>query len=372
MSLPLVHLSGSPLEQGREHGRHLRDRVAHNLTVYFDRFRRETRLEREEVLQRAGRLLSVIERESPDYAAGMRGVAEGAGFSLLEIAALNVRYEILYYQFGAIALAEAHPVDRLEAPVVDGCTAYAVAPEASENGHLLVGQNWDWIPQVQGAVLHTRHGDGLETLAFTEAGIFGGKIGLNSAGVGLCINGLTTTDDDWSRPVRPVHVRCYEILRSRDFDEAVAVVTGEARACSTNFLVAQAPNRAVDLEAAPNGVRALECENACLVHANHFLEPDALGVTEPPNERRPHSYQRQARMRELLESKRPLSVTDIQEFLRDKQGYPDSICRHANPADPPEEHYVTVTGVVMDLQTREMWITDGPPDLAPFERHALS
>ena len=36
------------------------------------------------------------------------------------------------------------------------------------------------------------------TLAFTEAGIFGGKIGLNSAGLGLAINGITTVDDDWA------------------------------------------------------------------------------------------------------------------------------------------------------------------------------
>ncbi len=53
--------------------------------------------------------------------------------------------------------------------------------------------------------------DGLRTLSFTEAGIFGGKIGLNSAGLGLTVNGLTTTDDDWSRLSKPFHVRCYEI-----------------------------------------------------------------------------------------------------------------------------------------------------------------
>jgi hypothetical protein len=60
-------------------------------------------------------------------------------------------------------------------------------------------------PEVRGALLHTIEPDGMKTLGFTEAGIFGAKIGLNSAGIGLVINGMTTTDDDWSRLSLPFH-----------------------------------------------------------------------------------------------------------------------------------------------------------------------
>ena len=176
MTLPLVHLTGMAYEQGVQHGQALRDRIAHNLGVYFARFERETKLPRPEVLKRAGLYASVMESQNSDYFAGLRGVAAGSGFALDELVALQIRYEILYYQFGKNAMAED----------VDGCTAFAVLPEASENGHLLLGQNWDWIPQVQGAVLHTTDPDGFQTLAFTEAGIVGGKIGFNSAGLGPC------------------------------------------------------------------------------------------------------------------------------------------------------------------------------------------
>src|SRR5205823_1340688 len=110
---------------------------------------------------------------------------------------------------------------------------------------------------VEGAVLHTQEPDGLETLGFTEAGIIGAKLGLNSAGLGLTINGLLTTSDDWSRRVTPFHVRCYEILRQRDLDSAVKIVTNQRRACSANFLIAQAPDRAVDIEAAPDTIREI-------------------------------------------------------------------------------------------------------------------
>ena len=362
MTLPVIHVSGSPRDQGRQHGEALRDRVAHNVGVYLDRFAREFGLPRDEALSRAAHLLGVIGQTHPAYLEGMTGIAEGAGRPLLEIALLNARYEILYYQQGAqlLALAGERPVD--------GCTAFAVLPEASENGHLLVGQNWDWLPEIQGAVLRSAHADlGLETLAFTEAGIFGGKIGLNSRGVGLCINGMNSVADDWARVARPVHVRCYDILRSRSFEEAVANVTDEARGCSTNFLVAQAPDRVVDLEAAPSGVHQLRCESGVLAHANHFVDPGAIGVTEPPSERRRFSRGRHARMTELLGSKRPIGVADLQAWLRDRAGAPAAICRHPDDASlPPDAQYATVTGVILDLQARTLHLTDGPPDTDEF------
>ena len=165
--------------------------------------------------------MPVLEQHA--YFLALRGVADGSGVPLQDIVVLNMRYELLYFQYGVNAL-------------VDGCTSFAVLPRATHTGHLLLGQNWDWIPEVRGAVLHTRDDDGLETLSFTEAGIVGGKIGLNSVGLGLAINGLYTTADDWSRLKTPFHVRCYDILRSRTLEQAMSVVTDTPRACSTNFL----------------------------------------------------------------------------------------------------------------------------------------
>ena len=352
MTLPIVHLTGTAYEQGVQHGQALKARIAHNLDVYFARFERETGLARPEVLDRARRYAKAIEGQNADYFDGMRGVADGSGFAPDDIAALQVRYEILYYQFGKNAQSED----------VDGCTAFAILPEASANGHLLIGQNWDWIPQVQGAVLHTTDPDGLETLAFTEAGIVGGKIGLSSVGIGLAINGMTSTDDDWSTLAKPFHVRCYEILRARDFDAAVAVVTGESRACSTNFLIAQTPNKVVDIEAAPDKLRMLACERGLLTHTNNFTDPAEIGVAEPPNPKRHFSVGRRSRLGELLGAREKVAVTDIEADLRDHLRHPYGICRHAAEGlEPPEHHYITVTSVIMDLDAKTLRLTDGVP-----------
>ena len=366
MALPIVYLTGTPYEQGVQHGRELRDRIAHNLALYFARFESDLYLPRAEVLAIANRFQATIEAHHSDYFAGMQGVADGSGHTLEEIAALNMRYEIFYYRFGKIAMAAANT----EAEP-DGCTAFAVLPEATEDRHLLMGQNWDWIPEVQGAVLHTTDADGFKTAGFTEAGIVGAKIGLNAVGIGLAINGMTSTTDDLSRMATPFHVRCYQILRARTFDDALAVITDEARNCSTNFLVAQAPNHVADVEAAPDAFNIVSCTEGCLTHANHFIAPDSIGVKETPSERIGYSWAREARLRKLLLAAKPVTVEKIQDALRDTENDPFGVCRHRDLTMPVSSHYTTVTSVVMDLETRTLHLTDGTPDIAPYQTVTL-
>ena len=375
MSFPLIRLSGSAFNQGVQHGTELKDRVLHNLDLYFYRFENEIKLTRAQTLEMAGKVAGHIESFNPDYAAGMRGIAQAVGRDYLQIAALNARYEILYFGYGEQGLKnaglEGRFNQRFNQKKVDGCTLFAALPEAMASGHLTIGQNWDWIVGVQGALIHTTFDDGLESLAFTEAGIFGGKIGFNSAGVGVCISGLVSMDDDWSRPVKPTHLRCYEILRSSSFEEAQRIVSEGERACSTNFMIAAAPDQVADLETAPHGVRMLECVTGSMAHTNHFVDPAALGVTEPPSERRPHSYFRQELMTRLMESKRPLEISDLQQFLSNKEDYPDGICRYPNLEEPEEDRVETIAGIIMDLQAKQMWVTDGHPDVKPFELYSL-
>lgn len=373
MTFRLVELSGTPHEQGQQHGEALRDLIEHNVELYFYRFEKEAKLSREQTLSMAATVARHFEKFSPEYSAGMRGIAQTSGRHFFEIAALNARYEILYYQYGTVGLENAgltrsNPAHRRP----DGCTIFAALPEATAAGQLMIGQNWDWIEGVKGALLRTKHPDGLETLGFTEAGIFAPKLGLNSAGLGLCISGLTSMDDDWSREARPTHARCWDILRSRSFEAAKSIIDDGTRACSTNFMVAQAPNLALDFETAPNSIRVLECSLGSMAHTNHFLDPKSMGIEEPPSERRPHSYHRQRRMTDLLESRRPLKLEDIQEFLADRDDDPDGICRYPNQDEAPEDRVATICGVIMNLETRQMWITDGQPDVAPFTQYQLS
>ena len=81
----------------------------------------------------------------------------------------------------------------------DGCTAALALPEASADGVLLHGQNWDWRAECAetGVVLRIRRDDGPDILTFTEAGGLA-RSGLNSAGIGLTANALEC-DRDYQR-----------------------------------------------------------------------------------------------------------------------------------------------------------------------------
>lgn len=372
MPLPIIQLTGAPYEMGREQGRRLAGAISENLRIYYDRFQREAKLTVDEVRSRGRQYLAVMDGAAPPYAAMVRGVSDGSGIVLDDVAALNARYEILYSQYSTInqtlAAQAAAVVPALEP---DGCTAFAVLPEASADGHLWLGQNWDWFPQVRGAILRMRQPDGMTIAAFTEAGIVGGKIGMNSAGLGLVINGLLSNHDDWSRLRTPFHVRTWMILQQHTLAEAVAVITDEPRSCSANFLMGKANGEAevVNIEAAPETTCRLLPAGGTFAHANHFVDPAALGVWQPLAEEKTSTYPRMARMTHMLEDGRASGTIDrtaMMAMLADHTGHPDSVCRHPNPHLPEEERVETVVSVLQDLTARRMYVAAGTPCVTPF------
>jgi isopenicillin-N N-acyltransferase-like protein len=372
--LPMLHLIGSPWEIGVAHGQAAAGPIARNLGIYFRRFAEEAELPREEVIRRTAQSWPRVSVRSPEFAAMVEGIAWGAGLPLLDVAALNLRFEFMYGEFSRMGRR-----DLAGAPSPAGaCTSFAVLPGASADGRLRVGQNWDWIPGVAGLLLHVTRPDGLRVLCFTEAGVAGGKIGQNSAGVGLAINGLLSSEDDWSRIDRPFHARTWDVLCSRTLDEAADVAAGGDRACSANFLIAQAGSAgqgaAVSVETAPGGVCHLYPAAGVLVHANHFRDPKRLGVWQPLVEERRSTYHRCHRMERLLAdavSSGGLDTGRLEAILRDHDGHPESICRHPNPALPEADRHETVVSVIMDLHEGRMRVAPGPPCRAAYHEHAL-
>lgn len=369
--LPVVDLPGRPYEDGLAHGRAAADAIAENLRIYFDRFQREAKLTTAETRDRARRYLEVIDRAEPAYGQAMRGLAEGGRLSLDDAAVLNARYEILYSQYSSINQAQA-----ARTIPAGGCTAFAVTPEVSADGHLYLGQNWDWFPAVRGVVLRVAASDGLGMVAFTEAGIVGGKIGMNSLGLGLVINGLLSNRDDWTRLRTPFHVRTWRILHARTLRDAVRVVTDEPRACSANFLMAQSDGGAevVNIEAAPDATCELAPTSGLLAHANHFVDPDRLDIWQPLAEEKTSTYERAARLHHLLTqdaARRTLDAGHLMAILRDHDGRPDSVCRHANPRLPEEERVETVVSVVEDLTARRFYVAGGTPCTTDFVEISL-
>ncbi len=348
----------------------MRDEINANLQTYFRRFKNETELSRSEALKRASKFLPVIRKSDPAYGKAMEGVADGSRNDLLEITALNVRYELMYSQFAKIG---PKPLPR-----VDGCTAFAAEPVAVRNGHVLMGQNWDWIPEVKAVFLKMSFPEGPDVVCFSEAGVVGGKIGLNTRGLGLLINGLVSNRDDSSRISSPFHVRCWKVLRSENIQQARSVLSRGDRSCSANFVLGQQNNgksSVVDIECAPTAVCALHPKKGVVAHTNHFFEPSTLGIKQILDDERLstlHRYERiQTMLGERVSDGGKLSLKAAQEMLRDHDGRPESVCRHANPRFPRDDRYESVVSVIMDLAERKLWATLGSPCQQEYQSLSL-
>ena len=357
VSLHHLTFSGTSYEQGLAHGEELKDSIEKNIEVYFNRFEKEAGIDKNELIDNARIYLSVLREQNPEYVNGINGISESSSLDLYEIAMLNHRYELLYDALGKRYIED----------TVDGCTSFALLPEATENNHLIMGQNWDWIPDVDCVLTTSKDVDGLQRLAFTEAGIFSGKPGMNSEGVGLAVNGMYSTSDDWSRLKKPFHLRCYEVLKSRNMDGALNALTGTYRSCTANFILGHSPQRAVSVELAPNYFRLIDPLGGIISHANHFNDPSALGVFEPLNTRRYLSEFRQKHMEKLLIEQKPVDIGGLQNILRDHEHQPQSLCRHRDETLPGSQHTITKTSMIIDLDEKKMWVTDGQPCKSEFE-----
>jgi isopenicillin-N N-acyltransferase-like protein len=374
-------LTGTPRERGIEHGERFAEEVAANVETYRERFAHEG-VDVDALREQAAEYVEYIERESPDYAAEMRGVAEGSGVDLVDVTMLNVRWEVIYPAWKAQTekeneAATAGTTTEPEPPV-DGCTSFGVMPAATADGTTYMGQNWDWLAPVADTLflMELRREDAPDVLAMTEAGIVGGKIGVNEHGIGIAVNGLISGDDGGDGFRKPYHVRFREVLDAERYDDALRPILETDRVCSANVLVGHADGELIDLEAAPELVNTIYPEGGVLTHSNHF-ETDAV---ESVNERRgPSTLYRAERLRRLLaeevdggdSGREGIGSGAIRDALRDHFGRPSSICSHVDESLPEVEHGQTNASLVIDLRERRILGLRGPPCEGEYHEYAL-
>jgi len=365
--IALLTTDDDPYACGFAHGRKFAREIADNEQTYLRRFA-ASGLGRDAAFAEAVRWLTAIGRQNADYAEEMRGIAAGSGQSVETIALLNARYELAFTLFGKDAKAGQR--EELLAAGPDGCTTFGLLPSVTADRHTWLGQNWDWLEGVHGRtfVLRVRRKAKPSFVCLTEAGIAGGKMGLNECGVGLIENGLASSHDGRNPYEKPFHVRCREVLNAERFEDAVDSVSRTPRTCSANFIIGQAGGRVVDVETSPDHASETEPEDGIVTHSNHFLTP---GHGESLLEKlSPNTLYRADRMRRLLaEHRGAISFAHMRAAAADHFGAPYAICRHPDPQQPGAKRTMTAGAVLIDLEARVMHVANGPPcanEYVPF------
>jgi len=355
-----ITVEGTPAARGRQYGRLAAPRVHRAIAAYRDVFAERAGLEWSEAIAHARTFVADIERFAPDALNEMRGIAEGAAVPFDAVLVLNCRSELMFA--AARRKGETPPGE---------CTSFAVTPEASADGHMLLGQNWDWVPFAREVcvLVDVRRDDKPSFATIVEAGMLA-KVGVNAAGFGLCTNTLVS-ERDADRPGVPYHVMLRALLDAESVDDAARILGGPQRALSANYLVADKSGQAINFETIAGGkaeIRPTRPQKGLIAHANHFLAPEFAAIDAFVS-KSPHSLTRLSAVWQGLEAPEGLSVRRLQEILRGHAHAPNGVCSHPDPTASPLYARTTVASIVSDLTTGEFWFTDGPPCASAYERY---
>jgi isopenicillin-N N-acyltransferase-like protein len=319
---PLIELSGSAYERGLQHGRAVPDRIKRGIAMYAESLVRNG-VDWPELERRAEALVPTIEAFDAAYVEEMRGIARGANVPFAGIVLMNARTEMV---------AGARKAREQSLP--DGCTAALALPEATADGVLLHGQNWDWRAECAetGVLLRIQREDGPDILTFTEAGGLA-RSGLNSAGIGLTANALECDRDYRRGPGVPLPFIRRKVLESAFLAQAVRTVFATPKLGSNHMAVSHCGGEAFGFECAPDEAFWVAPDRGLYVHANHWISDAARAkVKDTGLAETPCSIYRDKRVREQLSPDRGrLTLEHFRQAFFDDYASPWSVCRPPRP-----------------------------------------
>ena len=336
--LHFIELKGGSRQRGQQHGHLLKAPIERAVEFYHWFFRRHLGLEPEALRQRAAAFLEPIHRLSPLLFDEYEGIAEGSGQTLEDILVLSARYEIT---FETVALGD--------------CSNLFVGPGKSQSGNPLLGQSWDWRPEVMDfrAVFVARCDDVPDHIMVTECGQ-PGKYGLNQHGLGLVAAGLRCREKASIGDQLFVALG-REILACESLPQACGVMTEFAPLATVNVLVADDGGQAVNFESVSTRMVRKDLDPGQIYwHTNHCLHEEEPCDFE-------NSRIRGLRWAQLTDSSGPVTSEIVQTRLADRSDGGNSICQHADPSQADSASWLqTLSSIVMDLRRQTLWVSDGP------------
>ncbi|WP_328504259.1 C45 family peptidase [Streptomyces sp. NBC_00457] len=362
-SLPVVDISGTPSQRGRQYGEAVAPQLGAALGYYAEAFGVSSGLTWPQVTARAARWLEPVRDYAPHLLEEMQGIADGAGVDLLDVLALNARGEVIYDDSFA-RMREGRTTVPAEEPA-EGCTSFAAYGPASGDGHVWAGQNWDWRAGVGDTVVMLRivQPPKPTVIMQVEAGQIG-RQGANSAGIALNANGLGGRFDDAVGLPQTVIRR--SVLDQSSITDALEVLCRTRAHIASNALLTCREGFAVDIETTPAGHGWMYPADGLLVHGNHYQAgvPAALAADYRPIS--PDSLVRVPRAEDGLRLLREATGPDesrklIKQAMSDHLGFPESLCTHADPRTPEIKHWTTLVSSCVDLTAGDYHVTAGTP-----------
>jgi len=307
-----INIAGDFGDIGYAHGQALQSRIHKTIEFYLRLFDLpETRL-----IKLTGQYQRLIAKVADYYCDEIEAIAEGAGIDPWYIYALNALSEIFNLK----------PSECTTLYFKNSC---------------VMGQNWDWAEIFEPliTIINIEYADGHKVTTLTEPGMLA-KIGMNSAGVGVCLNILQS---EITTMGLPVHLCLRMALDSRDFHTAENKLLDHAQGKASHILLADDQENCIGLEYKDNNLFKLRPDNGCLIHTNHYLAEDDPDSTMPATRERLEQAQSMALQFD------DINVTQLMSILLDNSCGEDSIfCQGSD--------FVAIG--IFNIDNRNQWFKD--------------
>lgn len=351
-------VSGGPRERGRMHGAALAPVVHDHIAKWLESLARagcgEPRAYVREMLANT-EFLAAIGRFAPDLLEEVRGIAEGAGADADLVYALQLLDEEWFYRERRGASGK-H----------EKCSSVAIS---TPGGPAWIGQNMDlgaYTDDSQ-ALLAIDSDAGLPgAFLFTTAGMIG-LMGVNEAGLGVCVNSLPQLGA--APKGLPVAFMIRALLQCGSLAEAAQLVQRLPHATNQHYVLAE-PGTVRSFEASPAGATEFHPPSADRVlHTNHPLT-DVQGKPET-EEARANSVARLRSLAGRLGEGTP-HASAIMAALSSSDDSANPVCRIPD-ADSGLTGFTTGS-MISKIGAADItcWVSPGPPSERGYSRFELA
>jgi len=353
--LPYFEVKGTHREIGRQMGEACGIQVEHsieNAHRLLSETYEQLQLNWEGAIIQAHKYMPFAEERYPQYVDEMRGIAEGANVPYDDVAVVNAM--------------EAVTTDALH---LTKCTSMAVNQSRTADHHVLLVHNEDWVPDDEADVfmLHVSPNDEVPFLAMTYGALLP-NIGINAAGIAQCCDTVYPTDIRIGIP-RVVVSRA--VLGARNISQAIRHMVAPQRAAGYNHMLAHESGELFNVEVSARKFALIYNEDGYVVHTNHYLDYQMQLIEDEPDELI-STRVRYSRAERLLKQTPYHTLETLQAIQKDHVNFEDSICNHLIEDDDPLDREKTITALLMDLTTREIYATWGNPCSNVYTRYSLN
>lgn len=334
-----------PFCRGKQIGEYWAPQIKQTVMLYLDFFSR-IGITGDQAKKIGENSLAALEYWCPDLASEIEATAMGANLPIWYLASLNARTEILSTK--SISYAS------------ECSTSIYAAPDINMPQTM---QTWDWhdVLAPNGLMIQLQNRKGMQFKLFTEFGMLG-KIGVNSAGLGLHFNILHHTSDNDSGGV-PVHAVARRILEeATTVEEAIALAFSaqvSASSVLSVFCHQAARCRAVSIELSPfRSAIVYPQQNNWLLHTNHFLASELVsgeGTTDDT------TYKRYEHLKSVSSDMKNKSTMARAAAMCGPEGEQSPICFLPDSSQPDTERWQTLLTISINTKNGILKYAAGNP-----------